>query len=101
MFGNRSSPKIFYSLSVAICWISENNYNIENVFHLLDDLLTIDPPDSMPNRTIAILAMLYNNLGIPLSTNKLVRPTNVLEYLGVILNSLKMEARLPQEKITA
>lgn len=99
VFGNRSSPKIFDALSVAICWILEHNYNIKNILHLLDDFLTIDPPDSMPDRTMAILTMLFNKLGIPLSTNKSAGPTNVLEYLGIILDSLKMEARLPLEKI--
>lgn len=99
VFGSRSSPKIFDSLSVAICWILENNYSIENVLHLLDDFLTLDPPESMPDRTMAILTLVFSKLGIPLSTNKSAGPANVLEYLGIILDSLRMEARLPLQKV--
>lgn len=44
-FGCRSSPKIFDQFSQAICWIAQNNYNIESILHLLDDFLTIDKPD--------------------------------------------------------
>lgn len=99
MFGSRSSPKIFDSLSEAICWILANNYNIQNVLHLLDDFLTIDSPDLLADRTMAILTLVFNKLGIPLSTHKTAGPSTVLEYLGIILDSFRMEARLPLEKV--
>ena len=35
--GCRSSPKLFDTLSSAICWIAKNNYGIHNILHLLDD----------------------------------------------------------------
>ena len=61
------------------------NYNIEKVLHLLNDFLTIDRPISMPERTMAILTMVFKKLGLPSSTKKTVGPAHVLEYLGVIL----------------
>ena len=45
VFGSHSSPKIFDSLSRAICWIAKNKFHIDNILHLLDDFLTIDPPE--------------------------------------------------------
>ena len=42
---------------------------------------------------------LFKSLGIPLSMNKTMGPSTCLEYLGVILDSVKMEARLPADKI--
>ena len=99
VFGSRSAPKIFDFLSVAICWILEHNYNIEHVLHLLDDFLTIDCPNSTPERTMAILMMVFNKLGLPLSTTKTAGPTHILEYLGIIFDSLRMEARLPADKV--
>ena len=41
----------------------------------------------------------FKSLGIPLSMNKTVGPSSCLEYLGVILESVKIEARLPADKI--
>jgi len=45
VFGSRSSPKIFDTFSRAVCWIASNNYDIKNIFHLLGDFLTVDPPN--------------------------------------------------------
>ena len=47
-FGCRSSPKIFDTLSEALCWILLNNCKLPFVLHLLDDLLLIDHPNSKP-----------------------------------------------------
>ena len=100
VFGSRSAPKIFDSISMAVCWILENNYNIEYILHLLDDFLTIDRPDSTPERTMAILTLVFRKLGLPLSQKKTVGTTHVLEYLGIILDSIRMGARLPTEKVS-
>lgn len=99
VFGSRSSPKIFDTLSTAICWILEHNYGIHNILHLLDDFLTIDTPDSLPHRTMAILTQVFKQLGVPLSSKKTEGPTTCLEYLGIILDTKQMQARLPAEKI--
>lgn len=99
-FGCRSSPKIFDTLSVAICWIAKNNYGLEVILHLLDDFLTVDRPGNCAQRTMALLTHIFGKLKIPLSPPKTIGPALALEYLGIILDSQKMEARLPQEKLT-
>ncbi len=99
VFGSRSSPKIFDNLSRAICWIATNNYGIHTIFHLLDDFLTVQEPHTDGDRTMALLTLIFNKLCVPLSTSKTAGPTTVLEYLGVILDSDKLEARLPRDKV--
>ena len=69
-FGSRSSPKIFDNVSVAICWIAKNNYNIPVILHLLDDFFTIQTADTSGDRNMAILTMIFKRLNIPLSTKK-------------------------------
>ncbi|CAG2187298.1 unnamed protein product [Mytilus edulis] len=98
-FGSRSSPKIFDNLSVAICWIAKNNYNIPVILHLLDDFLTVQASDTSGDRTMALITLIFNRLNIPLSKKKTVGPHTTLEYLGIILDTDKMEARLPQDKV--
>jgi len=46
-----------------------------------------------------ILKHIFRMLGIPLSPHKTVGPTTILEYLGLYLDSVKMEARLPENKL--
>ena len=99
VFGCRSSPKIFDQLSVAICWIAMNNYKVDNVIHLLDDFLAVDSASEKGYRTLAVLSMIFNKLHIPLSAKKTVGPVTELEYLGIILDSVNMLARLPSDKV--
>lgn len=98
-FGCRSSPKIFDQLSSAICWIAEHRYNINFILHLLDDFLTIDKPSAPADQTMEKLMFLFKKLNIPIAQHKTTGPTTVIEYLGIILDSDKMEARLPQQKL--
>lgn len=99
VFGCRSSPKIFDQLSIAICWIAKHKYKVNNIIHLLDDFLTVDSASDEGYRTMALLTMLFNKLNIPLSSKKTVGPVTELEYLGIILDSVNMLARLPQDKV--
>lgn len=98
-FGSRSSPCIFDNLSRAICWIAKENYGIPVILHLLDDFLTIQPPDSCGFRTMALITLIFNRLNIPISKKKTVGPTCTIEYLGIILDTVSFEARLPNEKV--
>ena len=98
-FGCRSSPVIFDTLSKAICYIAKHNYKVNNILHLLDDFLTIDPPHADGERSMALMMMIFKRLNIPIAMHKTVGPVTCLEYLGIILDTEKMEARLPQEKI--
>jgi hypothetical protein len=99
-FGCRSSPIIFDQLSQAICYIAQTNYSIDIMFHLLDDFLTLDPPHSCADRTMALLTLIFNRLNIPMVTEKTAGPSTVLEYLGIILDSDNMQARLPENKLS-
>ena len=58
VFGSRSSPKIFDSLSVAICWIAMNILGIPVMFHLLDDFRTFDAPEVLAERTMSLISLL-------------------------------------------
>lgn len=99
VFGSRSSPKIFDTLSKSVCWIAVNKFKITNILHLLDDFLTIDPPSANAEKTMQSLTEMFDNLGIPIAPHKTIGPTTCLEYLGIILDTVKMEARLPEEKL--
>ena len=98
-FGCRSSPRIFDNLSRAICWIAHRKYKVDHILHLLDDFLTIDSPTAIPERNMAVLVHLFASLSIPTAPKKTIGPTNVIEYLGITLDSIKMEARLPEDKL--
>jgi len=99
VFGSRSSPKIFDQLAIAVCWIATNNYRINNILHLLDDFLTIDSPNFDGDRTMAVVSLIFNRLKIPLAPHKTLGPTTQLVFLGITLDTVKMEASLPDDKL--
>lgn len=48
----------------VICWILENNYNVKNVFYLLDDFIIFDFFGDGGLRSMVILIMVFKKLGI-------------------------------------
>ena len=98
-FGCKSSPKIFDSLSEALCWILINKGKLPYVIHLLDDFLTVTPPLSPPATGMVTLTSIFEDLGVPLSAEKTVGPAQKIEFLGVMLDSKSFQASLPSEKV--
>ena len=45
------------------------------------------------------MLLTFRNLGIPVAINKTQGPDTVLEFMGIVLDSQKMEARLPADKV--
>lgn len=98
-FGCRSSPKIFDKLSLAVCWILEYKWGLQNVLHLLDDFLLINSPRCQANQNMQTMLTVFDNLNIPLSAHKTEGPSTSLEYLGIVLDSIHMMAKLPEDKL--
>ncbi len=44
---------------------------------------------------------LFNRLGVPLAPEKIVGPTTELTYLGIVIDTEKMELRLPEDKLNS
>jgi hypothetical protein len=98
-FGCRSSPALFNLLSEAIVWIAQQNYGIVHCLHLLDDFLTIDSSELEGQRTMAIFLMIIRKLKLSWAPHKTVGPAQQLEYLGILIDTVSMECRLPQDKL--
>ena len=69
MFGSRS-----------LCWIAQNVFGIKNILHLIDDVLTVDPPEFPETNTMKTLTAMFQRLGITLAVHKFVGPSQCLEY---------------------
>ncbi|VDI26658.1 Hypothetical predicted protein [Mytilus galloprovincialis] len=78
---------------------AEHNYKVKHILHLLDDFLTVDPPEFDAERTMALMTMIFNRLNVPLAANKTMGPLTCIEYLGIVLDTDKLEARLPANKV--
>ena len=97
--GCSSSCKTFETFSTAIEWIAQNKLHITHILHLLDDFLIISPREELCGKQLDLCLMLCSYLGIPMAPEKTVGPSQIISFAGIELDSILMEARLPQEKL--
>lgn len=97
--GCSSSCKTFETFSTAIEWIAQNKLHITDILHLLDDFLIISPTEDLCRKHLDLFLMLCSYLGIPMAPEKTVGPSQIISFAGTELDSISMEARLPQEKL--
>ena len=98
-FGLRSAPKIFSALADTLEWILLRN-QVPHIIHYLDDYFTAGAPGSdQCAQHLETITSICNKLGFPLAKDKVEGPSTVLTFLGILLDSSKMELRLPVEKL--
>jgi len=99
-FGLRSAPKLFNILADLVSWIAVEE-GVSCIFHYLDDFLIIGPPhSSVCKQNLDTFMHLCYNLGIPLASEKIEGPSTSLSFLGITLDTARMEIRLPKDKLS-
>lgn len=103
-FGGRSAPGIFTSVADVLTQICLLSLRHSFLSHYLDDFIQIVA--ARYGHRIALKEShqatdVLHDLGVPVVPKKTIRATNILPHLGVILDTLKMEARLSSEKLAA
>ena len=58
------------------------------------------PPSSGCATALCRILTLFTELNIPLAPRKTFRPTQVLDFMGITLDSVLMQARLPEDKLS-
>ncbi|KAF7350192.1 Integrase/recombinase xerD [Mycena venus] len=100
-FGCRSAPYIFNLFAEALHWILQHHLPAF-IRHYLDDFLKIFAPNiPLPQVEQALewALALGEQLGLHFQPTKICGPATELEFLGIELDSLRLEARLPKEKL--
>jgi len=82
-----------------LSWILEQQ-GVFPIMHYLDDFFTLAPPDSTTcQRNLDIIKSVCLHLGVPLAVEKVEGPSTLLTFLGIVLDTVRMEARLPTDKL--
>ena len=98
-FGLRSAPKIFNALADALQWIARN-LGVSYLEHFLDDYITGGAPGTEEcNNNLLLLVAICAMLNIPLAVTKREGPSTCLTFLGIIIDTVNLELRLPTEKL--
>ena len=97
--GLRSAPKLFNIFADLLQWIAQTE-GISHIMYYLDDFLLLGPPESgVCKNSLDIIQRICKDLGVPLALEKVDGPTTNLSFLGIVLDTAKMEARLPNDKL--
>lgn len=97
--GCSSSCAIFEKFSTAIEWIAVHKLGIRNMVHVIDDFLIIAESEASCAEYLRRFQKFCGKVGIPLSPEKTFGPATMLPFLGITLDTVALEARLPEDKI--
>ena len=98
-FGLRSSPSLFTDFAYAAMLIMKAQ-GVSYVNHYLDDYVTVGPPCShICQKNLDIMMKVCNDVGFTINPSKLVQPTTCIEFLGIVLDSERLELRISEERL--
>ena len=98
-FGLRSAPKLFNAVADALEWCVVQQ-GVRLIYHYLDDYVVLGSPGTEEcGNYLFILQRVCHELGVPLAPEKQDGPAEVLTFLGIEINTIRQELRLPVEKL--
>ena len=99
-FGLRSAPLIFTVVADALQWIMQQR-GTSHVAHYIDDFLTMGPPCSLEcSRNCTIMHEVCADVGFPVEPEKDEGPATCLTFTGIEIDTVAMELRLPDKKLS-
>ena len=98
-FGLRSAPILFTAVADALEW-SIRQRGVRNIFHYVDDFIIVGKPNSEECASaLATTLECFSILGVPAEPSKCEGPATTLPILGIEIDTVQMQLRLPPEKL--
>ena len=99
-FGCSVACKIFETFSSFLEWLVKKHSGSELVHHYLDDFIFAGKVGSYHcQHLVYTFHSLCNQMGIPLNPDKEQGPTTCLVFLGLEIDTLNMQIRIPDQKV--
>ncbi|CAH3132615.1 unnamed protein product, partial [Porites lobata] len=90
----------FNQLADTLEWLVRQHLNIPPSYTFSTIFRCSTCPSSLCATALCRVLTLFEELNIPLAPQKTFRPTQVLEFMGITLDSVNMQARLPEDKLS-
>ena len=98
-FGLRSAPIIFSAVADALEFIIRRK-GVEEIGHYLDDFIVLGPPGSSLCQSYLDKSLeTCDEVGFPVADGKTEGPATVIPFLGIEVDTDKLELRLPEDKL--
>jgi hypothetical protein len=94
------SCNLFKKFSSFVQWVVETRCGLHSIDHYLDDFILVGKKFSNGCSTLMNTFMnVCDELGVPIAENKTVGPSNIITFLGFIIDTVLMMVRIPEEKL--
>ena len=101
-FGLRSAPFLFNMVADALQWILEHYFGVSHLFHYLDDFFFAGHRGTSEClQALNYMLTLCQAVQAPLKPEKVFSPATLMVILGIELDTISMQARLPVVKLVA
>ena len=98
-FGLRSSGSIFNQFARLVRWIIQHHYHIPNIINYSDDFFAaLSKNMTIAKQQLGTIISAFQDLAIPLATEKIEGPSLCIIFLGIIINSLLMTIEITEER---
>jgi hypothetical protein len=98
--GLSMSCNVFEEFSTALQYILQNKFHVPSMTHIVDDFMFFGPHNSSTcQESLQSFLTLAKLLNIPIKQSKTCPPSTLAQLHGIEVDTVKMEARLPQDKL--
>lgn len=98
-FGLRSAPKIFNAMADVLEWVIKQR-GVAHVYHYLDDFIILGELGvDTCSKDLQLILDVCRELGVTVALEKCVGPAVCIIFLGIELDSEKLEMRFPRDKL--
>ena len=101
LFSLRSAPKIFNAVADVLQWVLQQQ-GVACVYHYLDNFIILGEQGKGTctcAKNLQIILDVCKELGITVATEKCEGPTTCIVFLGIEVDSERLEMRLPTDKL--
>lgn len=100
-FGCSISCALFEKFSTFLEWCVRTASHSEDIIHYLDDFCGGGASGVEAQRILASILETFEELGVPVAPEKVEGPSTSIKFLGLIVDTIAMEVRLPEDKRSA
>ena len=93
------SCKVFEQFSCALQWILQHIYKVTTMSHILDDFIFLAASESLCQSYLQSFLSVADLLALPIKHSKTVVPSTCAIVHGIEIDTVVMQARLPQDKL--
>ena len=86
---------VFEDISTFIHWIAERKAG-HALIHYLDDFFTMHKLAYVCSNIMASFEQVCDEIGMPISLDKMVGPVQVIQFLGLTINTILMMIKVPE-----